>query len=430
MKFSLTKKINNARIGKITTHHGDIDTPVFMPVGTMGSVRAMKGTELVGVGAQIILGNTYHLYLRPGVDILERFGGLHNFMGWHGPILTDSGGYQVFSLGKRSDSFQSAEEGEGSIDSFQGNLVRITDEGAVFKSHIDGSKHLFTPEKVIDIQLAIGSDIMMPLDHCPSADADDKEIEAAVDLTSKWFERTWKYFDKKTKEMEKKPALFAIIQGGANEKLRKRSFEFLSQFLVDGFSIGGVANAGESKLKQQKALEFTLPLIPEDKPRYLMGVGEPADIINAINQGVDMFDCVLPTRLARHGVAWVSSSSSDRLLESVTLPDAVAQERCTTLDSPQSNLTNLWLGKKFGKVDFRKSSLREGSGPIMEGCDCFACRVHSRAYIHHLVKSKEILGIRLLTEHNLRFVLRLFEDIRRSVAWDNKEVLAVDDRSM
>jgi queuine tRNA-ribosyltransferase len=226
----------------------------------------------------------------------------------------------------------------------------------------------------------------MPLDHCPSAEADEKEINKAVELTNRWFERAWKHFEKRTADTKERPALFAIVQGGAYENLRKKSFEFLSQFPVDGFSIGGVANAGESKLKQKKALEFTTCLLPTDKPRYLMGVGEPEDMLMAIGQGIDMFDCVLPTRLARHGVAW-------------GLKDPI-------LGYTKENIT---------KWDFRKSEHRENTEPLLAGCDCYGCQHFSRAYIFHLIKAKEILGIRILSEHNLRFVLQMFEKIREEL---------------
>lgn len=474
MKFELTKKSGKARLGKITTAHGEITTPVFMSVGTVGTVKAMRPDELKNLGAEIILGNTYHLYLRPGLEIIEQFGGLHNFMGWQGPILTDSGGYQVFSLGKHnfqfsSSNFQNEEKGTiGDVDDPHseepgGKLVKITEEGALFRSHIDGSQHLFTPEKVIDIQLTLGSDIMMPLDQCPSAEASESEIEKAVEQTNRWFERAWLHYAKATKDIKDKHALFAIVQGGTHKELREKSYGFMSKFPVDGFSVGGVANAGESKEKQKRALEYTIPLLPEDKPRYLMGVGEPEDMIMAVGQGIDMFDCVLPTRLARHGVAWVKEPNSSllrtdvscapaaherlrsrhchhaksgdqadnasesfcakELLDSIDREGAndedharlacgkVFQEEISTLTKPrQSN-----KGGEYGRVDLRKGSYREDMRPVMEGCGCYTCQNFSRAYIHHLIKAKEILGIRLLTEHNLWFVFDLFRRMRQSI---------------
>jgi queuine tRNA-ribosyltransferase len=372
MKKSLIKITYNdgdARRGTVTTNHGTIETPVYMPVGTVGSVKAVSPKELEELGAEIILGNTYHLYLRPGENLVAKFGGLQKFIGWNHPILTDSGGYQVFSLGA---GFSDANDKSVS-------LVKITENGAEFKSHIDGSKHVFTPEKVIDIQLKLGSDIIMPLDYCPSAEADHAEIEKAVDITNRWFERAFNHFKEVTKEMETPPALFAIIQGGAEKDLREKSFKFLSQFDVDGYSIGGVANAGESKKKQQMALEYTLPLIPKDKPRYLMGVGEPEDLLNGAELGVDMFDCVIPTRLARHGTAFT----------------------------------------KTGKINLKNSKFREDPEPLETGCDCYACQNFTKAYIAHLVREREILGIRLLTLHNLKFLLDLMKGARKAIELGN-----------
>lgn len=357
MKFEVNKKDGTARTGIIETSHGKVKTPVFMPVGTQATVKTMNVSELESIGSEIILGNTYHLYIRPGDKLIKKIGGLHKFSGWNHPILTDSGGYQVFSLGEGSRGQK---------------LVKITEKGAEFKSHLDGSKHMFTPEKVIDIQMNLGSDIMMPLDVCPSANADKKEIEQAVDQTSRWFSRAFKHYSKKR---SKKGALFAIVQGGTHNDLRKKSYEDLSKFNVDGFSIGGVANAGESKIKQQKALDATLPILPKNKPRYLMGVGMPEDILEAVERGVDMFDCVAPTRMARNGGVFSYS----------------------------------------GKMNMNNAKYKNDKNPIEKDCDCYACKNHSRAYIRHLIVSDEILGIRLTTIHNLRFMMRFMEDIRTSI---------------
>lgn len=365
-EFKLLKKDKKtrARIGRIKTDHGFIDTPAFMPVGTLGTVKTASPDELKSIGADIILGNTYHLYLRPGMGVIEKMGGLHKFMSWDRPILTDSGGYQVFSLGSGR-----REEGKDAK-----SLVKIKETGVEFSSHLDGSKHLFTPEKVIDIQATLGADIMMPLDYCPSANAPREEIEKAVDLTSKWFEKAWKYFIK----IKSKQALFAIVQGGTYKDLRKKSFEELSRFPVHGFSVGGVANAGESKLKQQKALEAVAVLLPENKPRYLMGVGEPIDIINAVQMGMDMFDCVLPTRLARHGAVYTRN----------------------------------------GKLTLTNKKYILDKKPIEKNCECYACQNFSRAYISHLLREKEVLGIRLTTIHNLYFNLELMKNIREAIKED------------
>jgi len=353
--FELEKTDGKARAGVITAAHGDIKTPVFMPVGTAGTVKAMTPEELIVDGTEIILGNTYHLYLRPGMEILEKAGGLHEFMNWHGPILTDSGGYQVFSLSQGEDT-----------------LVKIKEDGVEFRSYKDGSKHMFTPEKVIDFQRMIGSDIMMPLDFCPSAEASHDEIEKAVDITSKWFEKAWKHYDKQKNDEQ---ALFAIVQGGTHADLRKKSFLALSQWPVAGFSIGGVANAGESKEKQEAALNATLPLLPADKPRYLMGVGEPEDILLGIEQGVDMFDCVTPTRLGRHGTVWTPS----------------------------------------GKLNLHNTALKADFSPLDNTCDCYTCKNYTRAYIAHLIRENEILGVRLTTIHNIRFLINLVNDARDAI---------------
>jgi len=357
--FKLEKTDGNARVGTITTPHGDILTPVFMPVGTAGTVKAMTPEELIASDAQIILGNTYHLYLRPGMEILEKADGLHKFMHWNGPILTDSGGYQVFSLS----------QGENS-------LVKIMDDGVEFRSYKDGSKHMFTPEKVIDYQLTIGSDIMMPLDFCPSAEAEYEEIDRAVDTTSKWFDKAWKYYSTR-KNVDS--ALFAIVQGGTYSDLRKKSYESLSQYPVAGFAIGGVANAGESKDKQAAALEATLPLLPTDKPRYLMGVGEPEDLLYGIEMGVDMFDCVTPTRLGRHGTVWTPT----------------------------------------GKLNLHNMALKDDFGPLDDTCDCYTCKNYTRAYVAHLIRENEILGVRLTTIHNIRFLINLVNKARKAILAGN-----------
>lgn len=370
MKFKIIKqsKKTSARVGVLETHHSKIATPVFMPCATSGSVKGVSMKELSDIGFKIILGNTYHLYLRPGEELVQKMGGLQKFINWPESMLTDSGGYQVFSLSDNYKVYGVKTE----------SLTQVVKRGVWFRSHLDGSKHLFTPEKVIDIQLALGSDIIMPLDFCPSADATKEEIEKAVDLTNIWFKQAFEHFAEKTKDMKKRPAIFAIIQGGFYKDLREKSYNFLSQFPVDGFSIGGVANGGESKTKQRKALLYTLPLIPKDKPRYLMGVGEPEDIIYAVGHGIDMFDCVLPTRLGRHGVAWTTKN---------------------------------W--KKFEKIDLRKTRLKEDKNPIMENCGCEACSGgYARSYISHLIRSKEMLGMRLISLHNLWLLHELMRKIR------------------
>lgn len=371
MKFTLLKTDTKtrARRGELHLAHGVVQTPIFMPVGTVGSVKAVSNEELLELGAQIILGNTYHLHLRPRSEFIqEHFGSLHNFMGWKKPILTDSGGYQVFSLGLRAEA-----KGEGP------QLVKIKEEGATFFSHIDGSKHLFTPERVIDIQRNLGSDIMMPLDACPDGNADHAAIKKAMEQTHRWAQRGIEYWGKVKGESQQ--TYFGIVQGGPFADLRKESAQFISSLPFDGIAIGGVANGGESKEKMSEAVEYAIAYIPQEKPRYLMGVGEPIDMIRAVSQGIDMFDCVLPTRLGRHGVAWVGDES-----------------------------------RGLRSLDVAKAAYKTDVGVLDEQCDCPACsNGYSRAYIHHLLREKEILGIRLLTLHNLRHVISLFERMRKSL---------------
>lgn len=366
-KFNLTKNDVKARRGIISTAHGKVETPVFMPVGTRGTVKAISPDEVAEAGVEIILGNTYHLYLRPGTEIIAKHGGLHDFMNWSKPILTDSGGYQIFSLsqGKRG----------------QGSLVRIKENGVEFRSYLDGSKHFLSPEKVIDIQLDLGSDIMMPLDFCPSANVTKEEIAEAVRLTGKWFEKAWSHYEAKASTAKNKVggALFAIIQGGPYEDLREKSFKELSKFPVDGFSIGGVANAGESKEKQAAALAGVMHLLPDDKPRYLMGVGELDDILNAVEAGVDMFDCVTPTRLGRHGTVWT----------------------------------------KTGKLNLHQSKIKADLRPLDEECNCYTCRHFSRSYVSHLIREEEILGMRLASLHNVHFMINFIREIRDSIDAEN-----------
>jgi queuine tRNA-ribosyltransferase len=356
--FKLITTDGKARRGRIETPHGTVETPVFMPVGTAGTVKATTPEELDETKVEIILGNTYHLYLRPGIEVLEKAGGLHKFMHWNKPILTDSGGYQVFSLAQSKES-----------------LVKVMDNGVEFRSYKDGSKHMFTPEGVIDYQLTIGSDIMMPLDYCPSAEASHEEIEKAVDITSRWFGKAWEHYSSLPTDKIEGHALFVIVQGGTYADLRQKSFIELSKWPVAGFSIGGVANAGESKEKQLAALKSTLPLLPEDKPRYLMGVGEPEDILTGIEQGIDMFDCVTPTRLGRHGTVWT----------------------------------------RKGKLNLHNFDLKMDFTPIEPTCDCYTCRNYTRAYVAHLIREDEILGARLATLHNLRFLIRLVAEARQAI---------------
>ncbi|MCD6520827.1 MAG: tRNA guanosine(34) transglycosylase Tgt [Anaerolineae bacterium] len=335
-----------ARVGIIHTPHGDVSTPAFCPVGTQATVKTLSPRELVELDARMILGNTYHLYLRPGADIIARLGGLHRFMGWERAILTDSGGFQVFSL--------------------QG-LRKLDDEGVTFRSHIDGSEHRFTPELVIEIQEKLGSDIAMVLDECPDPLDYDYNREA-LRRTHLWAERCLRAHSRADQ------ALFGIVQGGIFEDLRAESARVLTGMDFDGYAIGGLS-VGEPKEDMLRILEHTVPLLPREKPRYLMGVGSPEDLLECIDRGIDLFDCVLPTRLARNGAVLTPT----------------------------------------GRLNLRNARYKEDPTPIQEGCRCYTCQHFSRAYLRHLIISKETLGIRLTTIHNVHFMLQLTRDIRRAL---------------
>jgi len=343
-----------ARLGKLTTVHGEINTPVFMPVGTQATVKTLSNDELKDCGAEVILGNAYHLYLRPGLDIIRKAGGLHKFMGWDRPILTDSGGYQVFSLAK---------------------LRKLSDDGAEFSSHIDGSKHLLTPEKVIDIQQALGSDIMMMFDECVHYPAVKDYVEQSLRLTTGWARRSKEYFEKSP--AKGKQLLFGIVQGGTYQDLRKKAVEGLLDIGFDGYAIGGVS-VGESRDLICEIAGYTAAMLPEDKPRYLMGVGMPQDVLEAIARGCDMFDCVVPTRNGRNGQAFTFN----------------------------------------GDIQLRNAEYKEDFSPIEDTCGCFACRTHTRSYIRHLFNTEEILGLRLVSLHNINFYDRLIKLSRKAIAED------------
>lgn len=345
-------KNSGARRGVIHTPHGDIQTPVFMPVGTQATVKSMSPEELKeDVKAQIILANTYHLYLRPGHDLVKEAGGLHKFMNWNKPILTDSGGFQVFSLS---------------------GLRKIAEEGVKFNSHLDGSKHLFTPEKVMEIEEALGADIIMAFDECCPYPSDYKYTEKSMYRTTRWAQRC------KISHTTTNQGLFGIIQGGFYKDLRKISADDLISMDFPGYAIGGIS-VGEPKEEFLDILRYTTPLMPENKPRYLMGVGTPDYLIEASLAGIDMCDCVLPTRLARHGTALTSK----------------------------------------GKIVIRNATYERDWGKLDDECDCYACKNYSRAYIRHLVKTNEILGIRLISLHNLRFLTRLMEQVREAIEKDD-----------
>ncbi len=354
--FTLQATDGAARAGLLTTPHGDVPTPAFMPVGTQGAVKALAPQDLREIGARIILSNTYHLYLRPGVELIRRLGGLHRFMAWDGPILTDSGGFQVFSLG---------------------HLRELSDDGVRFRSHIDGSEHLLTPELAVSYQRALGSDVAMALDHCPAYGESREAVEVAMERTHRWAGRCLGEHDKLASAREhagSAQALFGIVQGGWFADLRRRSAQALASMDLPGYAIGGVS-VGEPKALAYQAVEETAPLLPPERPRYLMGVGSPEDLIEGIARGIDLFDCALPTRVARNGA----------------------------------------LFTRTGRVNVRASRFRALDAPIDDGCDCPACRGFSAAYLHHLFRSDELLYHRLGSMHNLRFILRLMEQAREAV---------------
>lgn len=375
MDFELQKEDlnSNARAGLITTAHGTIETPIFMPVGTVGSVKAVHFHELENdIKAQIILGNTYHLYLRPGMDIIEKAGGLHKFNGWKRPILTDSGGFQVFSLSANR---------------------KLKEEGAYFRSHIDGSKHLFTPEGVVDIQRSIGSDLMMALDECPPGDSDYQYAKKSLALTLRWLRRGWDHYKATDGKYGYSQAYFPIVQGCVYKDLRQESAKFVADLGADGNAIGGLA-VGEPTEKMYEMIEIVNEILPKDKPRYLMGVGTPANILEAIERGVDMMDCVMPTRNGRNGM----------------------------------------LFTKNGIMNMRNKKWADDFSPIEIDGASEVDRMYSRAYLRHLFVSQEILAMQIASIHNLAFYLWLVGEARSHIlagdfkAWKDETVVRVMQR--
>lgn len=352
VKYNLLheEKDTMARLGTLETNYGTVDTPMFMPVGTRATVKMLTPEELYNVKAGVILANTYHLWLRPGEDLVEKAGGLHKFMNYNGPILTDSGGFQVFSLANPKD---------------------ITEEGVHFKSHIDGSSLFLTPEKSIGIQNKLDSDIAMSFDECPPYPVTYEYMKNSVERTLRWAKRG--------KDVHSNPnqSLFGIVQGGEFPDLRKWSAIETAKLDFDGYSIGGTS-VGEDKETMYKMIEYATPYMPKDKVRYLMGVGDPCDIVEGVIRGVDIFDCVLPTRIARHGNAFT----------------------------------------RYGKINIKNSKYKEDFSPIEEGCDCYACKNYTKAYIRHLINVDESLGGRLLSIHNIRFLIRLTEELRQAIKED------------
>ena len=374
MTFKLLKKSkkSSARLGELKTKHGIIETPCFMPIATCGSVKSIDSIEMEKIGANIILGNTYHLYLRPGDKLIKKLGGLHNFMNWQKPILTDSGGYQVFSLAK---------------------MRKITEEGASFQSHIDGSRHLLTPEKSIEIQQNLGSDIIMVLDECAPYPASKKYIRESLEMTTRWASRCKDYFEKtKNKKLQiQNSLLFGIIQGGTYKDLREKSARQLLKLDFDGYAIGGVS-VGEPSEKMLRVIDWTAPFLPENKPRYLMGVGKPEEIVRAVAKGIDMFDCVIPTRNARHGTIYKFKTQNKKL-----------------------KITEKQDKDFYEILHITNEKFKNDKKPIDKNCQCFTCQNYSRAYLRHLFASGELLALRLASIHNVYFYLELMKRIRKVV---------------
>jgi len=347
-----TDTASSARRGRLRTRRGIIETPIFMPVGTQGTVKAVSPRELRELEAQIILGNTYHLFVRPGLEVIRKMGGLHKFMGWDGPVLTDSGGFQVFSLAK---------------------LRRITEEGSHFQNHLDGSPCFIGPETSMEIQHTLGSDIVMAFDECPPHPCTHEEAAKSLDLTLRWERRSIDWWAGRNDSGER-PLLFGIVQGSSYADLREKSARELVAMGWDGYAVGGVS-VGEPEPEMMAAVEFAVPHLPQDRPRYAMGLGTPPQMVEMVARGIDMFDCVLPTRIARNGTAFTETGT-------INLKNA-----CFTMDEK----------------------------PIEEGCGCYACANFSRAYLRHLVKAEEILGLRLITLHNLHFYLGLMRRVRAAL---------------
>ena len=355
--FRLDHTDGSARAGEIATPHGNALTPAFMPVGTQATVKGLTPEEVAGTGAQVVLCNAYHLYLRPGVDAVARFGGLHRFMHWNGPILTDSGGFQVFSMGA---------------------LRKVDEDGVRFRSHIDGSEHRIGPKEAIANQQRLGADIIMCLDQCIAHGVSRNDVRSAMDRTHRWAAEC--YQTHSTSANFDSQALFGIVQGGAFSELRDESAKRISEIPFHGYAIGGLA-VGESKQQMYDITRQVAGLLPQDKPRYLMGVGSPEDLVECVAQGVDMFDCVLPTRVARNGA----------------------------------------LFTRYGRVNITKRSFADVDGPVDPECDCYGCRNFSAGYLWHLFRAKEMLGLRMASTHNLRYLFRLMEEMREAILNDRFE---------
>jgi queuine tRNA-ribosyltransferase len=352
MKFELIKTVDNARLGKLHLNHGIVETPIFMPVGTYGAVKSLAPTDLAESNAQIILGNTFHLWLRPGLDVVAKFGGLHKFMAWDKPILTDSGGFQVFSLGA---------------------LRKIQEEGVYFQNPVNGNKLFLSPEKSMEIQKVLNSDIVMIFDECTPYPANFDTAKTSMELSLRWALRSRQQFDR----LENNNALFAIVQGGMYPELREKSLTELMNIGFDGIAVGGLS-VGEPKAEMYKMLDYLSGILPKEKPHYLMGVGTPEDLVYGVKSGIDMFDCVMPTRNARNG----------------------------------------WLFTRFGDIKIKNARYYCDEEPLDASCHCYTCQNFSRSYLHHLFKIGEILGARLNTIHNIHYYLTLMAEIREAIRAD------------
>ncbi len=376
MKFSIEKKVAGtlARAGTISTPHGDIKTPAFVTVGTKATVKALTAEQIRSLGAQVVLANTYHLYLQPGPDVVARAGGFGAFMDWHGPTMTDSGGFQAFSLGAAfgtavSKVTRSGEEVRNNVSNVAGQLAKVTDEGVEFKSHIDGSKHLFTPESSMEIQWKLGADMIFAFDECTSPTADYEYQKKSLDRTYEWAKRSLDHHE--ALDTEKKQALFGVVQGGRYQDLREHAARTIGALPFDGFGIGG----SFTKDDIGTAVGWVNTILPEDKPRHLLGIGEPLDLFNAVEAGCDLFDCIAPTRMGRHATVHTTT----------------------------------------GRLNLRNAQYIEDFSPIQAGCTCYTCTHHTRAYLSHLFRADEMTASTLASLHNLHFILRLVEDMRSAI---------------
>ena len=381
--FDILATENNARVGKLVTPHGTIQTPSFVPVGTLATVKALSAEDLCKLGSQVIISNAFHLHLRPGEDLIEEMGGLHRFMSWEGPLMTDSGGFQIFSLGSGKEHGVGKiapifpQEKDRSIGPFSSKeekpLVRVDEDGVEFISYLDGSRHRATPEQVIEIERKLGADIILVLDECTSPLHDYDYTKEAMERTHRWGIRAFAEFKRAS---ETRQALFGIIQGGAYRDLREKSAKFIAEQDFDGYAIGG--SLGRSKEEMNQVLEWTMPFLPQDRPRHLLGIGEIDDIFEIVGRGIDLFDCVLPTRMARTGT--VLTKETDRF-----------------------------------RIHIRNARFKDDPLPIEEECTCYSCCNYSRAYLRHLFLTKDLLGVRLATIHNVHFLESLMRQIRLAI---------------